>query len=95
MPIPTAGGLPKNLCRLRLYDQNGNSTQAIQWIYVAGSGWISPAELQRRKRPLVLKYRVECVDDEGYISLPEVTPWEYGQLMRQTKALCVVGRIRT
>lgn len=84
MPIPTAGGLPKPLRGLRLYEHGGNSAQAIQWIYVVGSGWISPAELKRRKRPLVLKYRVECVDERGCITSPEVTPWEFTQLVRQT-----------
>lgn len=96
-PIPTAGGLPKNLRRLRLRDQTGNVSQTIQWIYVAGAGWISPAELQRRKsvRPLVLKYRVECVDEEGYIFMPEVTPWEYAQLGRQTEERNATGCVRS
>lgn len=95
MPIPTAGGLPKNLRRLRLYDQGENVSQAIRWIYVAGSGWISPAELKRRKRPLVLKYRVECVDERGCITLPEVTPWEFTQLMRQSEKGNAAGSVHS
>ena len=93
-PVPTDQRLPRRLAGQLLWTHQGALRETIRWAYVAGTGWISLAELQRRCQalgdrapsyPLVLKYRVDGANEQGgYVPL-EVAPWEYELLRRRTK----------
>lgn len=66
---------------------------AVRGVYVAGMSWLTPAELERRypfpsrshHYPLVLKYQVEAVAEDGSTSTLKVTPWEFGRMKRRPK----------
>lgn len=86
-PIPPSEELSDDLMDKYLWLNVGGELQsAIRQIYVAGMGWVSPAALNRLSSlPLVLKYRVDGVTEQGaYLSL-EIEPWEYEPLVRQTE----------
>ena len=76
-------------------DKPGDYKSAIKWIYVAGVGWVSPAEFERRysvtgrdyRYPLVLKFKVDTFTRKGRYKFSEVTPWAYHQLEQNTKEL--------
>lgn len=86
-PIPPSEELSDDFMDKYLWLNVGGELQsAIRQIYVAGMGWVSPAALNRLSSPpLVLKYRVDGVTEQGaYLSL-EIEPWEYEPLVRQTE----------
>ena len=94
LPAPRGHKLPPKLADKYLWSHGGKLSQNIQWLYVAGTGWLSPAEFQRRYGdldgrsrcyPLVVKYRVDGTTERGsYVPL-EVEPWEYELLRRRTQ----------
>lgn len=97
--IPAPKPFPKRLKDKFLWgDQPGDHASAIKWIYVAGIGWLSPREYKRRasanhetyRYPLVLRYRVDAVNQKGQYESLEVTPWEFKQLEHRTKT-CAHG----
>lgn len=85
-PAPTIAVLRPELQALRLW-ANGQSKSAIQAAYLAGVGWVSMAEVQRRKgfnrHPLVEKYRVDALTEDGTCVTLEVTPNEFALLEQQ------------
>lgn len=86
VPIPSSEKLSDDLTDKHLWlNVSGDPQSAIRKIYVAGTGWVSPASLNRLlSPPLVLKYRVDGVTEQGaYLSL-EIEPWEYELLAAQT-----------
>lgn len=69
-------------------------TDCIRWVYVAGTGWLSRNEFEKRYPkeensgfcyPLVLKYQVEAKTRDGRFVPMEVTPWDYKRLKRRTE----------
>lgn len=94
VPAPENEKLPHTLADKYLWrDRKDEPDSAIHWAYLAGVGWISPAELKRRYPvpgldlcyPLVLKYRADGVTEQGSFVPLEVTPWEYKQLAHRTQ----------
>lgn len=94
IPAPTGKALPDHLVDKYLWRARTNEPRsAIQEIYVAGSGWLTPRALAQRfpltyrdhHYPLVLKYRADGVDDRGRHSRLEMTPWEYKELDHRTQ----------
>ena len=93
LPAPRDHKLPPKLADKLLWSHRGELSQSVQWLYVAGLGWISPAGFQRRYGgldgrapcyPLVVKYRADGATEKGgYVPL-EVEPWEYELLRRRT-----------
>lgn len=92
--IPAPEKLPAHLAKSFLWcGRPEDCASAIRWVYVAGTGWLSPAELKRRypfasrtfRYPLVLKYRVDTVTESGQFVPQEVTPWDYKHLEQRTK----------
>lgn len=85
-PAPTSCGLPSELQAFRLW-ANSQSKSAIQAAYLSGVGWASMAEIQRRKGsnryPLVEKYRVDAMTEDGTCVTLEVTPNEFTLLEQQ------------
>lgn len=93
LPAPKGHTLPPKLADKYLWPHNGNTEESISWLYVAGLGWLSPAEFQRRYGdldgrapcyPLVVKYQADGVTDQGGYAPLEVEPWEYELLRRRT-----------
>lgn len=94
IPAPKQERLPRNLADKYLWrDRTDDPDSAIHWVYLSGTGWISPAELKRRYPvahldycyPLVLKYRADGVTEKGTFVPLEITPWEYKQLAHRTQ----------
>lgn len=65
------------------------SDSPIRWIYVAGVGWLSPAEFKKRyfppksggfSYPLIMKYRVDAVNKDGRILLLEIAPRDFERM---------------
>lgn len=62
-----------------------NIALVIKQIYAAGVGWLMPEDLRRRYRnagrtyyyPLVLKYLVDTVTQDGGSRTQEIIPWAY------------------
>ena len=77
--VPRPGGRPQAPCAL--------GPPAVRRAYVAGSGWISPAELLRRARegrethsyPLVLRYQADIWTEDGAQTV-EVDHWTLRRL---------------
>ena len=93
LPAPKAHRLPPKLADKYLWSHSGKLSQSIQWLYVAGLGWLSPAEFQRRYGdldgrspcyPLVVKYRTDGITEQGGYAPLEVEPWEYELLRWRT-----------
>ena len=70
-----------------------NIAPVIKQIYAAGVGWLMPEDLRRRYRnagrtyhyPLVLKYLVDTVTQDGGSRTQEITPWAYKRLEWRAK----------
>lgn len=70
-----------------------NIALVIKQIYAAGVGWLMPEDLRRRYRnagrtyhyPLVLKYLVDTVTQDGGSRTQEITPWAYKRLEWRAK----------
>lgn len=94
IPAPTGKGLPEHLDGKYLWrDRTDEPRSAIQEIYVAGTGWITPKALAQKfpltyrdhRYPLVLKYRADGVDEQGLHVKLEMTPWEFKELDHRTQ----------
>ena len=86
-PIPSPEGLPQELHgKLLWLGIKGEPRSAINRVYVAGRGWESPGILNRRSdpMPLVLKYQVDGITEQGAYLALEVEPWEYDLLALRT-----------
>lgn len=86
-PIPSPEGLPQELQGKFLWLNLSSEVQsAINRVYVAGRGWESPGILNRRSdpMPLVLKYQVDGITEQGTYLALEVEPWEYDLLALRT-----------
>lgn len=86
-PIPSPEGLPQELQGKFLWlSLSGEVQSAINRVYVAGKGWESPGILNRRSdpMPLVLKYQVDGITEQGAYLALEVEPWEYDLLALRT-----------
>lgn len=65
----------------------------IRWLYLAGTGWISPTELKRRcpepertfRYPVITKYRVDGVTADGAFVPLDLSHWEYKLLEHRTR----------
>ena len=92
MPIPTSDQLPKNHRDKYLWlDQAHNRNSAIRWVYIAGTGWTSLKGWTSHAdaHPLVLRYRVDGMTENGAYHPMDILPWEYPFLLRRTLArLC-------
>ena len=92
MPIPTSDQLPKNHRDKYLWlDQGRKRNSAIRWVYIAGTGWTSLKEWASHAdtHPLVLRYRVDGMTENGAYHPMDILPWEYPLLLRRTLArLC-------
>lgn len=79
--VPAPKPLPERLKELC----PRNAALVVKWVYVAGVDWLTPEDFRRRYRgadrtyhyPLVLKYLVDTVTEDGRTRTEEVTPWEY------------------
>lgn len=66
---------------------------AVRWLYLSGTGWVSPGELKRRfptpeqtfRYPVITKYKVDGVTASGSFIPLELTHWEYKLLEHRTK----------
>lgn len=94
VPPPGEKALSKRLKGKYLWpDVPGIPESAIRWLYLPGTGWISPAELKRRypapeqsfRYPAITKYRVDGVTADGTFAPLEVSHWEYLMLARRTQ----------
>ena len=87
--VPAPELLPEHLEDVRLPD----GASAVRQVRVAGDGWLTPEELERRsasdirdyRYPLVLMYLVDAVAADGQLRPQEVTPWAYRRLERRAK----------
>ena len=87
--VPAPEPLPEHLEDVRLPD----GASAVRQVRVAGDGWLTPEELERRsasdirdyRYPLVLMYLVDAVAADGQLRPQEVTPWAYRRLERRAK----------
>ena len=87
--VPAPEPLPEHLEDVRLPD----GASAVRRVRVAGEGWLTPEELERRsasdirdyRYPLVLMYLVDAVAADGQPRTQEVTPWAYRRLERRAK----------
>lgn len=89
MPIPTSDQLPKNHRDKYLWlDQGHKRNSAIRWVYIAGTGWTSLKEWTSHAdtHPLVLRYRVDGMTENGAYHPMDILPWEYPLLLRRTLA---------
>lgn len=88
VPIPSFSGLSEALQGKYLWlDVDGGDLSAIHRVYVEGMGWTSPGILDRpaSPMPLVLKYQVVAIDEQGAYHSLEVEPWEHGLLLLRTR----------
>ena len=88
VPIHSFSGLSEALQGKYLWlDIDGGDLSAIHRVYVEGMGWTSPGILDRPafSMPLVLKYQVDAIDEQGAYHSLEVEPWEYGLLLPRTR----------
>lgn len=88
VPIPSFSGLSEALQEKYLWlDVDGGKRSAIHRVYVDGMGWTSPGILGRPAfpMPLVLKYQVDTIDEQGAYHSLEVEPREYGLLLLRTR----------
>lgn len=94
VPPPGEKALSKRLKGKYLWpDVPGIPESAIRWLYLPGTGWISPTELKRRypapeqsfRYPAITKYRVDGVTADGTFAPLEVSHWEYLMLARRTQ----------
>lgn len=88
VPIHSGSGLSEALQGKYLWlDIDGGDLSAIHRVYVDGMGWTSPNILDRpaSPMPLVLKYQVDAIDEQGAYHSLEVEPWEYGLLLLRTR----------
>lgn len=87
--VPAPEPLPEHLEDVRLPD----GASAVRRVRVAGEGWLTPEELERRymtaiqdyRYPLVLMYLVDTMAEDGQPGTQEVTPWAYRRLERRAK----------
>ena len=89
MPIPTSDQLPKNHRDKYLWlDQGHKRNSAIRWVYIAGTGWTSLKEWTSHAdtHPLVLRYRVDGMTENGAYHPMDILPWEYPLLLHRTLA---------
>lgn len=86
VPIPPADELPAELRSSYLWlNLTGELQSAIRKVYAAGTGWISPTAVNSfSSPPLVLKYQVDGITEQGACRSLEVEPWEYELLAAQT-----------
>ena len=71
----------------------GDLPSAICWLYLPGTGWLSPKELKRRfpapektfQYPLVTRYRADGMTPNGNYAPLELTYWEYKMLEHRTQ----------
>ena len=94
VPPPGEKALSKRLKGKCLWpDVPGIPESAVRWVYLVGTGWISPTELKRRypapeqsfRYPVITKYRVDGVTADGTFAPLEVSHWEYLMLARRTQ----------
>lgn len=93
LPVPDRDKLPRALRNKYLWpDVPGDFRTAAQWIYVAGTGRLSPLEFKRRYdsigaflHPLVVHISAFGVDKRGNYHSLQVTPWEFHLLIQRTK----------
>ena len=88
VPIHSFSGLSEALQGKYLWlDVDGGDLSAIHRVYVEGMGWTSPGILERpvSPMPLVLKYQVDAIDEQGAYHSLEVEPREYGLLLLRTR----------
>lgn len=95
--VPAPEPLPEHLEGVRLTD----GTPAVRRVRVAGEGWLTPEELERRyapairgyRYPLVLMYLVDTMAGDGQPGTQEVTPWAYRRLERRAKQRACQNKI--
>ena len=94
VPLTDEKTLSKRLKGKYLWpDVPGIPESAIRWLYLSGTGWISPTELKRRYSapeqsfhyPVITKYRVDGITADGTFAPLEVSHWEYLMLARRTQ----------
>lgn len=94
VPPPGEKALSKRLKGKYLWpDVPGIPESAVRWLCLPGTGWISPTELKRRypapeqsfRYPVVTKYRVDGVTEDGTFAPLEVSHWEYLMLACRTQ----------
>lgn len=94
VPPPGEKALSKRLKGKCLWpDVPGIPESAIRWLYLPGTGWVSPTELKRRypvpeqsfRYPVITQYRVDGVTADGTFAPLEVSHWEYLMLARRTQ----------
>lgn len=94
VPAPTDWNTSPKLEDVYLWpDTSHDPASAIRWLYVAGTGWLSPKELKRRfpapemdfHYPLIDKYRADGVTSDGTFVPLELTHWEYKMLEHRTQ----------
>lgn len=94
IPAPDKDKLPRNLRNKFLWpDVPGELLTAVQWIYVAGVGRLSPAEFKRRYNanspfvyPLVVHISAFGADKRGNYHSLQVSPWEFHQLVHRSSS---------
>ena len=88
-PVPKAKELSDEFDGQYLWaSYSEDCSVAIRKIYIAGLGWLTPAEAKRCKLefPLVLKYRADGLSEDGAYLFLEIEPWEFDLLAERTKA---------
>lgn len=88
--IPAPKPLKEHLENIRLL---GGDASAVRQICVAGVGWLTPEEMElqygsagrTQRYPLVMKYLVDIVAEDGCPRPQEITPWAYRRLERRAK----------
>lgn len=87
VPIPPREDLRQELRDKRLW-LSGRSRTAIRRVYIVGAGWKQPDFLRQWSRtghPLVPRFQVDGLTEQGaYLSM-EVAPWEYDLLLLRTQ----------
>lgn len=87
--VPAPEPLSEHLEGIRLTD----GAPMVRRVRVAGEGWLTPEELERRyapairnyRYPLVLMYLVDAMTGDNQPRAQEVTPWAYRRLERRAK----------
>ena len=87
MPIPKSEQLPDEHSNLYLnLSSHCARDNAVRQVYIAGVGWVPPRKWKRRasRLPLILKFQVDGLTEDGVSVSLNIEPWEYDLLVRRT-----------
>lgn len=87
MPIPNSEQLPDEHSNLYLnLSSHCARDNAVRQVYIAGVGWVPPRKWKRRasRLPLILKFQVDGLTEDGVSVSLNIEPWEYDLLVRRT-----------